>query len=362
MRFTLTLVAFLSFLMINSCSREKKYIKPEYRDVTEAVYSTVEVTPRDVYKVFPKMGGIIEELYIDEGDKVKKGDVLLKISNSTSTMNVENARLHYEIARESFDGESAILKELKEQIETATAKLESDSINYMRQKRLWDQNVGSRVEYDARKLAFEVSKNEVNRLTTLYRRNSKDLERKMEIAKNTVKINQLNKEDFIVKSKMDGLVYRIESEEGESVSVQAPIAVIGSNEDFILSLLIDEVDISKIQEGQRVVVVLDAYPGKTYSAEIDKIYPEKDERSLTFLVEANFISRPDRLLKGLSGEANIIVRQRSNVLAIPSQFISENGQVNTSKGLKEVTVGIRSMEFTEILSGIDSSTHIENLK
>ena len=184
----------------------------------------------------------------------------------------------------------------------------------------------------------------------------------MEIAKNTVRINQLNKEDFIVKSKMDGLVYRIDAEEGESVSVQAPIAVIGSNEDFILSLLIDEVDISKIQEGQRVVIVLDAYPGKTYTAEIDKIYPEKDERSLTFLIEANFVTRPERLLKGLSGEANIIVTERSNVLTIPSQFVSENGQVNTSEGLEDVTVGIRSLEYTEILSGIDSSTHVENLK
>lgn len=345
--------------MISSCSKGSQGEKPKYRDVTEAVYSTVLVKPRNSYNVYPKVGGIIDELFIEEGDEVKKGDVLLTISNSTSSVNVENARLKYEIAKETYSGESAMLNEMQEQIETAKVKLESDSINYERQKRLWNQNVGSRMEYDSRKLAYEISRSELNRLTTLYARNQKELGRQVEIARNTVRLNQLNEEEFKLKSKMDGVVYSIAREEGESVSAQNTVAIIGSKNDFILSMLVDEADISRIYKGQNVVVALDAYPDQTFDAKIIKIYPEKDERSLTFEVEADFISRPDRLLKGLSGEANIVISERKNVLTLPSQLITEDGKVNTSEGLTNVETGIKSLEFTEIINGIDSSTIVK---
>jgi multidrug efflux pump subunit AcrA (membrane-fusion protein) len=124
--------------------------------------------------------------------------------------------------------------------------------------------------------------------------------------------------------------------------------------------LIDEVDISKIFKGQMVIVSLDAYPKRTFDAKVIKIYPEKDERSLTFAVEADFVTKPDRLLKGLSGEANIIINVKKNVLTLPSQYITSDSKVNTKSGLIPVEIGLKSLEFAEILSGIDSSTIIKN--
>ena len=361
MRISLFLSLFL-ILIITSCREQKQGIKPQYRDVTEAVYSTVTIHPRNLYKVYPQVGGIIEELSIVEGDEVKKGDFLFKITNNKSIVNIQNAKLNYEIAKDSYNGESAMMKELGEQIEIVGVRVRNDSINYERQKRLWEQDVGSRQEFDNRKLAYDISKNELARLKTSFNRTQKELQRQVEIAKNTLKINQLNNEDLQINSKLDGMVFSVEKEEGESVSSQTVVATIGSKSDFILTLLIDEVDINKIFEEQRVVVSLDAYPDHLYEAKVVKIYPDKDERSLTFTVEADFVTKPDRLLKGLSGEANIIISEKKNVLTLPSQLITSDNKVNTKTGLKSVKVGLKSLEFTEILSGIDSSTLIKNIE
>jgi len=358
----LTIIPFLFLLILTACSKQKKGIKAEYRNVTEAVYSTATVQPRNVYKVYPQLSGIIDKIMIAEGDEVKEGDLLLKIIDNKSEVNVENAQLKYEIAKESYSGESARLKEIEEQISTARVRVKNDSINYMRQKRLWEKNVGSRLEFEQKELAFDVSKNDLASLLNNYKRTKAELQRQMEIAKNTVQINKLNSDDFNLKSKMNGLVYSVQKEEGESVTPQTVVAIIGSKADFILSLLIDEVDIRKVFEGQKIVLTLDAYPDTVYQARVAKIFPEKDERSLTFKVEAKFVTRPERLLKGLSGEANIVISEKQNVLSLPSQYITEDNKVNTEDGPVMVQTGLRSLDFTEIISGIDSSTVIKSLE
>ncbi len=359
----ISIISFVLFLLfLTSCTKQKNGIRAEYRDVTSAVYSTVTVQPREVYKVYPQLGGIIDKMMIEEGDEVKQGDLLLQLIDNKSGVNVQNAQLNYEIAKESYSGESARLKEIEEQIHTAKVRVRNDSINYERQKRLWAQNVGSRLEFEKKELAFDISKNDLARLLTSYNRTQTELQRQMEIARNTVEINKLNSEEFLIRSKMDGMVYSIEKEEGESVTPQAVIAIIGSKSDFNLSLLIDEVDIRKVFIGQKIVLTLDAYPDEVYEAKVSKIFPEKDERSLTFKVEADFVTKPERLLKGLSGEANIIISEKKNVLTLPSQYISEDNMVKTQDGPVAVETGIHSLEFTEIVSGIDTSTIIKNLE
>jgi len=356
------LLSVFGVLLIVSCAEKEKGIKPEYRDLTEAVYSTVTVQPRQTYTVYPEVSGIIEYLNHEEGDTVFKGDVLLEIKDSKSDVKVRSAQLQYEIAKEKFDGKSAQRNELEEQIATAKEKLTNDSLNYERQKRLWKQNIGSQLDFEQRKLAYEASKNDLEQLINAYHRSTSELQRQVEIAKNTLQINQLNSGDFVVRVKMDGLIYSLEKEVGESVTPQTQIAVIGSASDFILELLIDEVDISKVYPGQTVIFTLDAYPNRAYEAEVSKIYPEKDERTLTFKVEAEFREVPERLMKGLSGEANIIIAQKSKVLTLPSQFVSANNTVETMDGRVSIETGLRSLEFTEVVNGIDSGTVVKMIE
>ncbi len=77
--------------------------------------------------------------------------------------------------------------------------------------------------------------------------------------------------------------------------------------DFIIEMLVDEVDIVKISINQKVIISLDAYKGEIFTGKVSKIYPKKDERNQTFTVEAVFDEAPIKLYPGLSGESNIII-------------------------------------------------------
>lgn len=345
------------FLLLVSCNEEKIGIKPTYQDLTEAVYSTVTIEPLDMYTVYPAVAGIVEQKYIEEGDVLEKGEPIFQIDNDQSMLNSKSADLQYQMAKETYSGESAILKELEESIASAELKMKNDSLNFFKQKKLWAQKIGSEQNYEDRKLAYEFSKNELARLQNNYARMRKDLANKMELAKNAYTLSKVNDKDFTIKSKMSGIVYEILKEEGESVNPQTPMAIIGSKDSFVLKLLIDEVDISKVYEDQEVVVLLDAYEGEVYKAKISKIAPSMNQRSQTFELEAAFVKKPPRLFYGLTGEGNIVIAQKKNVLTIPSAYIKD-GKVKLKDEEKSIQLGLQNLKFTEVLGGIDSNTVI----
>lgn len=355
-------ILFSLIIILTSCEEKETGIHPIYRDITEAVYSTVTVKPREIYTVFPAVSGLIETSILEEGKSVKKNDILVKIKNQQSKISSNNAKLNYEIVRQTYEGDATILQEIRDKVNTAKIKLEIDSLNYIRQKRLWNQDIGSLQSFESIKLKYEVTTNEVKSLNNQYRRTQGELKRNVKQAKNNYQISTINQEDFTVKSKLNGTIYEIFKEKGESVSPQSPIAIIGSTDSFILYLLIDEVDITKVFDGQLIEIVLDAYSGQTFKAKVLRINPTKNQTTQTFTVDAQFLEFPPRLFNGLSGEANIIISTKKGILTLPTQYINENLEVNTDKGLIPIKTGMKNLKYTEIISGIDTSTIIYQLE
>ena len=349
-------------LLLTSCEVKESGIKPEYRDITEAVYSTVTVKPKDIYTVFASVNGIVETSNLVEGKRVKKDEILIKIKSQQSKISSSNAKLNYEIVKQNYEGDATILQEIREKINTAKIKLEIDSLNYVRQERLWNQDIGSLQSFESMKLKYEVTANEVKSLNNQYKRTQGELRRQVEQAKNNYQISNINQDDFTIKSKLGGTIYEIFKEKGESINPQSPIAIIGSSDSFLLYLLIDEVDITKVYEGQLIQIVLDAYSDKTFKAIVSRINPTKDEITHTFTVEAQFMEFPSRLFNGLSGEANIIISTKKNILTLPTQYINEEIKVNSDDGLIPIKTGMKNLKYTEIISGIDTSSIIYELE
>ena len=106
------------------------------------------------------------------------------------------------------------------------------------------------------------------------------------------------------------------------------------------------------------MLTLDAYGSQVFTARVSKIYPQKDERNQTFLVEAQFQQSPETLYPGLSGEANIIVDTKENALTIPRAYLLQGSKVKTEEGVVNVEIGIQSLETVEIISGINANTWI----
>lgn len=351
-------IPFFAVFLLSSCGEKTEKVFPQKMAMTESVYASVTVQPDSMYKAYASVSGILNHNLVEEGDEVLKGTPLVQIMNTAPELNAENARLNLQLAEKNYRGSSAILTALEDEIKSAKLSLENDSINYYRQKRLWEQQIGSQAQYENRKLAFELSSNNYRLITNRYQRTKNELATQWQQARNNYKTAQNSTEDFRVKSKINGKVYALFKEPGEIVNTMEPLAMIGSKEVFIIEMLIDEVDIVKLTVNQKVLVTLDAYNNKVFEAKVQKIYPNKNQRSQTFKVEATFMDPPKILYPGLAGEGNIIISEKEDVLTIPKSYLINENQVQTEDGPVTLKIGLQSLDKVQILDGIDENTAI----
>jgi len=345
-------------ILFYSCANSEDKILPNVTTITESVYSSVTIQPDSLYRAYASVNGILDKNLIEEGDLIIKDAPLVQIINTNPKINAENARLSLEFAQNNLNGNTALLNNIKEEIAAAELKLTHDSINYTRQKKLWDQRIGSKIEYDSKKLNYDLSKNNIALLRDKYYQLKEQLETQLMQAKNHYKTMLVTSKDFTIESKITGKVYALYKNPGEIVNTQEPVALIGSANVFIIEMLVDEVDIVKISQEQKVIVTLDAYNGKTFTARVKKIYPKKDERNQTFVVEALFDTPPNILYPGLAGEANIIIAQKSDCLVIPKQYLINGNSVKTDDGVVQIEIGLQNLDSLEVVNGITSETWI----
>jgi multidrug resistance efflux pump len=357
-RVKILIPALAALLHSASCTDTEEKILPQQRTITQSVYSSVTVQPDSLYQVFAAVSGLLEINFVEEGDVVRAGAPLMQITNAAPKLNAENAALTLQLARENYNGSNAILKNLEDEISAARLKVKNDSINYYRQKKLWDQQIGSEAEYDNRKLTFELSSNELARLSNRYERTRTELRTQLEQAQNNYKTATINTEDFTISSEINGTVYALYKEPGEMVTGMEPMAALGSSDHFLIIMLVDEVDIVKLRKGQRALITLDAFETRVFEATVSKIYPQKDERTQTFKIEAVFNDPPQPLYPGLAGEGNIIVAEKEAALTIPKTYLVNGNKVKTENGLIEVKLGLENLELVEVVSGLDAGTYL----
>jgi len=346
--------------ILSSCNANKEEVHPEYRTLVESVYASVTVEPEELYEVFPSASGVLKSVLIEEGDTVAIDQLLAEVEATEPTINAENAALKKSLSEESYTGAASALARLKDDIRMAQDQLRIDSLNYTRQLRLWEKEIGSEVELENRKLKYESSVNRLATLQSSLKETDRELRNQLKLSKNELERALSRLGDYSIRSRINGKVYQLLKDEGELVNAQQAFAEIGMRNTFVLKLLVDEVDITKVELGQRTLITLDAFADTVFEAKITKIYPSKDERTQTFMVEAEFVAAPDGLYNGLAGEANIITSQSENVLVIPSEFLFDENQVKTKKGQVEVTIGRRNMEWLEITSGLDTNAVLVN--
>jgi len=349
--------AFLFFIsiIIVRCKNGDEGINPKIIPLTESVYSSVIIEPDSFYKVYAATRGIIDEIMVQEGDLIQKGDSIARIVDDNSILTSKNAQLEMKLAIQNYQGKSNLIQDLKNELSLAKLNLSNDSINFERQKRLWSKNIGSQTDFEQRRLAYQAARNSVKTLNHQLERKQDELKILLQKSKNNY-ANSLNRQaDFKVRSRINGKVYKLLKEEGESISEQEPLAFIGSKNTFIIKMQVDEVDIVRIKEGQLIYVTLDAYKNQVFQAVVKKIIPQMNQETQTFWVEGSFKNPPTVLYSGLRGEANIVIAQKENILTIPLEYLIDHNKVMTEAETVTVTTGVRSLEKVEILDGLDST-------
>ncbi len=343
-------------LFIAGCKNTTETVTPKTSDIVESVYASGFVNSEDQYEVFTKVNGKIQTVFVKEDKLVKKGDPLFQIENLNSKISTDNALLSAQANDFKLNKEN--LTEAKKILDLAKKKLSNDSIMLVRQKALWNQNIGKKIDLEEKLLSYENAKVNLKQAEVSYQNLSRQLKLNSNQSKNNLRIAQSNENELIIRSEMDGYIYKINAKQGEFASSMAPLAVVGK-ENFIIELNVDEFDIVNIKVGQKVIVTMDSYKKQAFNAQISFIYPMMNERTRAFKVEAVFTTIPSVLFPNLTLEANIIISEKKNALTIPTSFLVNDSSVMLSDGtIKKIKIGLKDYTLTEIISGIDKNTKI----
>jgi multidrug efflux pump subunit AcrA (membrane-fusion protein) len=339
------------------CNNSIETTTPKTEDVVESVYASGIVKSENQYEAYSKASGIVEMIFVKEGERVIKGTPIFKLENISSTLSADNVRLlalanDYQLNKEK-------LADAKNIVEYTQKKKANDSLMLARQQALWRQNIGSKIELEQKELGFENAKVNLKKAQVAY----EDIKRQLKLAadqsKNNLKIAQASDNDLTIRSEEDGCVYKINAEKGELVTSMKPLAVIG-REAFIMELNVDEFDIVKIRNGQKIIVRMDSYKNQVFEAKVSVIYPMMDERTRTFKVEAVFLKQPPKLYPNLTLEANIVINEKKNALTIPTNYLVNDSTVILEDGtVKTLKIGLRDYKIAEVISGIDKNTKIK---
>lgn len=348
-----SIVFSLCLIILFSCKKKKEGISPQLGNITESVYASGSIKAENQYTVYSTVNGILKKILIKEGDNIAEDQVLFELDNTTASLNADNSKIARSLSQENAGANSDKLKEAELAINTSYEKLKLDESVYQRQKNLWEQNIGSKIEFEQKKLAYESSQNAYeaarSRLAQLKTQFKNDLKR----ADINVAINQKQQNDYSIKSSLAGKIFDILKEKGDLITPQTPLAIVGNPLQYKIELKISENDITKLKIGQKIVVTMDSYKGETFEAVLSEIDPIMNERNRNFSVEATFTKAPAVLYPNLTVEANIIIQTKNNALTIPNEYIIGGNTVLVNKDEKRsITVGLRDYNHAEIIQGL----------
>jgi len=309
---------------------------------------TVEACQRT--KLSTIIGGRIEYLGVKEGDKVKKGQLLLKLWNDDQQANAALAQAQVALAGKRVE-EICIAavnaeKEAKRQAELRAKGFVSSS-----------REESARTDAEVRRAACNTAKADVTQAEAKF------------------KATRVEQGRVALYAPFDGTVAKIVGELGEYSTPSPPGVPTPPAIDLIddsclyVKAPMDEVDAPKIAAGQPVRITLDALPGQQIPGKVRRVAPyvsavEKQARTVDIEVDFDDPATIGKLLVGYSADVEIVLAGRDKVLRIPTAAIQEGGKVllfNADSGKleeRQIKAGLSNWEYTEVLEGLTAGERI----
>ncbi len=337
-------------------------IKAEHKAITEAVYASGFLVPKNEYKVYALSDGYITAKNKDGGDEVKRGEEIFKVQNEASAAKLGASSSALDLAKINASENSPVLLDLKNKIKSAEAKFRNDSLNLIRYKNMLEGQAVTKTQYDQAALAFEVSSNDLKSAYENLKRTRDQLQVEYKNAQSVSAASNLDFGNYSIRSVMDGIVYETYKDLGEAVRRNDLVALVGERGAKILELSVDQQDIDKVKIGQEVVVKMDVTGSKVYKARVSKIYPNMNQSDQSFKVEALFAEDYEMNFVHTSVEANIIVAHKDNALVLPKNVVLANDEVEVKalgmNKMVKIKRGLENLEFVEVEEGVSDSDEI----
>ncbi|UTA67883.1 efflux RND transporter periplasmic adaptor subunit [Emticicia sp. 21SJ11W-3] len=348
-------------VFIAACNNgNEKSTSPAYKSLTEAVYASGNIYPKNEYRLTANADGFLIRQTAFEGDLVTRNQLIFQLESISQDARLEAAGNILRQSETNYGANSPVLAELTSQLQSARTKLANDSVNYFRQKELYDRNATTRVEYERAELAYQTSKTEITTRQKALQRTRSQLYVDLQNSQSNFRVNAREGDNYRIKTFEAGKIYEIYKKQGELVRRGEQIALIGDANEIYAQLAIDEGDFSKVKPGQEVLVKIDVYKNKVFKARVTKLYPKLNKADQTFRVDAEFVGEKPNAYYGMTLEGNIIISQNPRVLTIPKTYLVGNDSVwieeNGDKKKVKITKGVENLDLVEVKGGLNEKS------
>ncbi|MCK6405691.1 MAG: efflux RND transporter periplasmic adaptor subunit [Rhodocyclaceae bacterium] len=308
---------------------------------------TVEACQRT--KLSTILGGRIEVLAVKEGDRVQKGQLLMKLWNDDQQAQAKLAAAQMQTTRKRVAEVCTLAANAKREAARQSSLKEQGFVSGSREE-------SARAEAEAKRASCDAARAEVGS------------------AEAKLAATRVEQGRTVLYAPFAGTVAKIVGEVGEYSTPSPPGVPTPPAIDLIddsclyVKAPMDEVDAPKIGEGQAVRISLDALPKQSFPGKVKRVAPyvsavEKQARTVD--IEATFddAKAPGRLLVGYSADVEVILAVRENVVRIPTSALQEGGRVLVAGSdgrlqARTVKTGLANWEFTEVIEGLAAGDRV----
>jgi HlyD family secretion protein len=302
---------------------------PATMTIVKKTVAIGKVIPRREIEVKAQVSGVVERLYVLPGQTVKKGQILARIALRPNMLNVS---------------------QVESQLQSAKLSLKNQEADLERYRKLAEQGVISKSQYNQYVTAYDVQKEAVasadNSLLLLRTGATKGMVSNM------------------IPATIDGTVLDVPNKEGafilESSTFQSgtSLATLADMNDMIFEGLVDESEVGKLKQGMELVLNVGALQGKPFKATLEYIAPKgvTDQGTIKFTIRAAVVLDKSLYLRSnYSANADIVLDRRENVLAVNEG----NLLIEDKKTFVEVETAPQKFEKREIKTGLSDGINIE---
>jgi len=321
------------------------------RDIVETVSASGKVQPEKEIKITADVSGEIVELYVKEGDVVKKGTLLCKINPEIYLSSLDRAQA-------AVNGSVANLSSSKSRLAQAESQFQKAELTYNRNKKLFDDKVISTQDFESIKSAFEVAKAEVDAARMAIASG----EFTIKSSQASLKESRENLNKTNIYAPVDGTVSKLSKEKGERVvgtnmMEGTEIMRLANLNEMEVNVDVSESDIVRVSRGDTAEIEIDAYLGRKFKGVVTEVANsatisgvQSTDQVTNYTVKARILreSYQDLLVgksadfspfrPGMSTTIDIITNRVLSVLSVPIAAVTTRDSLKSeSKKTAEVT-------------------------
>lgn len=311
--------------------------KPFKTNIVTKSVATGKVVPLEEIEIKPRISGIIEKIFVEEGSLVKKGDLIATIRVVPNVQSLNGAQSN---------------------VRSTKLTLDNAKILYDRNKELFDKGVIPKQEFESYQLSYNNAREQYNSALS-----------DLQIIQKGTASGMGNVANTNVRAEISGTVLEIPVRVGSSViesntfSSGTTIATIADMNKMIFEGKVDEAEVGKLVRGTKIDVELGAYQDIKFPAVLTFVAPKGTEESgaIQFKIKADVDTKGEYMIRAnYSANANIILEKKDSVLAIKEALLRFDKK--DDKPYVEIETGPQKFEKKYLKLGISDGINVEILE